>query len=430
MKTVNCPWESCLAGVTGILLALSSNWSAAQVPGWWAGRQVTTNLTARDYALANQGQAKWMATNAYLEFVAHLPGGAGSNIWNVVSAFSSNGDYQPLNLGQLKQLAKPFYDRIHEVAGSDPSITNALPVGVSVYPWTSSTNDDANYSPVNIGQLKYTFSFNFNRDRLVDFLSVSLSNRVVGMGFSNLYWMSPKTILGLPPYNLSMVGYTNFNLDTNSLWAGVRGLDSIMFWAGNTSTGRAGGAVLVSPRHILACKHGGFSAGTQLRFMGTNGQEEVGTVVAYQDLATSSGISDAQVGILDHDMTNTSFMRSLPINAANYMTSGIPIVARSQSNFLWVAELSSFSSGIGITTSSAHPGLTQSGAVGGDSGSPIMVPFGNELVVASAFYTPGGANWNTAVSNTLINAAMSNLSVNAGAPVYQLTPASFEGYLP
>ena len=65
-----------------------------------------------------------------------------------------------MNLGQVKALAKPFYDRITNAALSNPYVTNALPLGMTnIYPWTTTTDDDRDYA----GQLKYLFSFDFDR---------------------------------------------------------------------------------------------------------------------------------------------------------------------------------------------------------------------------------------------------------------------------
>jgi hypothetical protein len=87
---------------------------------------------------------KWMATNACEELEATLPGGAGYNIWALISSFTNTNNYRPVNLGQLKYVAQPFYDRLIEVGYA----TN--------YPWSGQPND---YALANIGQMKNVFSF-------------------------------------------------------------------------------------------------------------------------------------------------------------------------------------------------------------------------------------------------------------------------------
>src|SRR4051812_19206140 len=79
----------------------------AAAPGWWTARGVLgQNLTPDDYALANQGQLKNFANSAFAEFDAHLPGGAGDALHNLMDTWNQpNGqrdDYGPVNLGQAK----------------------------------------------------------------------------------------------------------------------------------------------------------------------------------------------------------------------------------------------------------------------------------------------------------------------------------------
>jgi len=144
----------------------------AEVPQWWVDRGIVdTNTTPNDYAPVNQGQAKHVAHQAYLEFDQNLTTDC-SAISNLVYGFSETNNYLPINLGQLKYLAVPFYDLLWT-----NNYTNAWPEGMIVgpYPWSSSSNSSADYALANIGQLKYLFSFNpstvatdFDEDGLPD----------------------------------------------------------------------------------------------------------------------------------------------------------------------------------------------------------------------------------------------------------------------
>jgi hypothetical protein len=124
--------------LAGILLARAAG------PAWWSTQEVLdpTSLPA-DYAPVLLGQVKWMATNACLELEAHAPGGAGAAVRNMVAGFSPTNNYCPANVGQLKSVAMPFYDRF--MAAHYP--TN--------YPWAGSTNAAADNAIANLGQLKY-----------------------------------------------------------------------------------------------------------------------------------------------------------------------------------------------------------------------------------------------------------------------------------
>jgi hypothetical protein len=135
--------------------------SVGAEPSWWTDRGVKSDAAASDFAIANQGQAKWMALQAETELRSRLPDGYNGPI--LTAPLGDN--FASINQGQLKNLAQPFYDRIHAAALAFPNknILRWLPSSVTgSYPWTDSPLDDKNFAPVNIGQLKYVFSFCFD----------------------------------------------------------------------------------------------------------------------------------------------------------------------------------------------------------------------------------------------------------------------------
>lgn len=142
-------------------------------PPWWVSRGVLNGRLADDYAVVNQGQLKHIATQAYAEFAQRLgdfpngigsmnaPDGTGYRLSQMITQFEA-GRLNPtpqtdnavaVNLGQLKNVAKPFYDRLIEIGFTHQ------------YPWTESTADDDNSALANLGQLKNVFSFDFTSDR-------------------------------------------------------------------------------------------------------------------------------------------------------------------------------------------------------------------------------------------------------------------------
>jgi len=130
-------------------------------PAWWYRRGVLNGEESSDYNLANLGQLKGTATQAYEEFEAKLPGGAGSNVTALVLDFVNSNNYEAINVGQLKNVIQSFYDRLWELG-----MTNAYPAGVTnQYPWQLSTNAPSDYSAANLGQLKYLFSFDLTREK-------------------------------------------------------------------------------------------------------------------------------------------------------------------------------------------------------------------------------------------------------------------------
>jgi hypothetical protein len=122
-------------------------------PQWWITRgAVEANRSPNDYALITLGQLKWMAAKACDEMNAYF--GAGAGVSAVVGSFSDTNNYDPANIGQVKYVAQPFYDRLYEL-----NLTNTFPANMpGYYPWgnSASTND---FALANIGQVKYVFSF-------------------------------------------------------------------------------------------------------------------------------------------------------------------------------------------------------------------------------------------------------------------------------
>jgi outer membrane lipoprotein-sorting protein len=206
-----------LAGLTCAALTVF-----AQAPAWWLSRNViTTNAVPRDFAPLTQGQLKWLATQAAAELDEGLQfvGGAGSNVMALVAAFSPTNNYRPVNLGQVKHVAQPFYARLAALG-----LTNLPPAGAGrPYPWSRSTNPPNDYAMASIGQAKYAFSF----DTAVD---------SDGDGIPDIWEAS----LGSNPYR-SDAGAVNTNAwalgrTNQDLYQGSRGLSIPNAWALYTNT--------------------------------------------------------------------------------------------------------------------------------------------------------------------------------------------------
>jgi len=152
-------------------ICVTALWAAP--PAWWSQQQVLDSLHPAsvddNYAPANLGQLKHVAKQAKAHLDASLPGGAGTAIDTLVTGFGGNltteqrdANYAPINLGQLKAVAKPFYDRLLS-AGYDTKanlIAHGYPATWGFdYPWNPTTPAEDNYAPANLGQLKIAFSF-------------------------------------------------------------------------------------------------------------------------------------------------------------------------------------------------------------------------------------------------------------------------------
>ena len=149
------------------IVALVPAWLHATpvAPAWWATQGVFISGAATDnYAAINTGQFKAVAAKAAAEFNADFPGGAGSAINNLIATWRAapgvgvtRDDYLAVNQGQLKVVAKLFYDRLYDLGYTGQPLASG-----QRYPWTGTGVD--NYAMVNIGQLKYVFSFTIDSD--------------------------------------------------------------------------------------------------------------------------------------------------------------------------------------------------------------------------------------------------------------------------
>jgi hypothetical protein len=108
----------------------------------------------------NTGQLKQMAKQALAELNTVLPGGGGAAVESLITSFSvinaERNDFAAINIGQLKSVAKPFYDRLIAVGYA------------SGYPWSDTDPAKDDYAQANIGQMKNVFSFDVGKDTDTD----------------------------------------------------------------------------------------------------------------------------------------------------------------------------------------------------------------------------------------------------------------------
>jgi hypothetical protein len=161
------------------ILLFAGTAAAQYVPTWWwegSNPILVQGKPSNNFAIANVGQLKWVATQAANHLNAKLPGGAQSTVNNLVATLTPviggsytpqqladlrAANYKPLNLGQLKFVALPFYQRLRNVGYSTNANLKAngySPLWTGDDPWGSVPVSE-NYKPVTIGQLKLVFSF-------------------------------------------------------------------------------------------------------------------------------------------------------------------------------------------------------------------------------------------------------------------------------
>lgn len=133
-------------------------------PNWWdTSTAVDPTRTRDDHAVVIQGQLKQFTLKAVKELNNYLPGGAGSQLNDMVtgwkSDYTSNGynagnikpsDYAAVNVGQLKYIGNKVWDRL--VAGG---YVTSKPAWMAV-------NAEMDNHLANIGQLKTMFDFDLS----------------------------------------------------------------------------------------------------------------------------------------------------------------------------------------------------------------------------------------------------------------------------
>jgi hypothetical protein len=144
-----------------MLMAALGLLSAAPPPWWTTQNILTPNAAANDYAAANLGQVKTIAAKAATEMDRRFPGGAGPAIASLIATWRQppapgvvRNDYAAVNQGQLKAVARLFYDRLAELGYQGPPLAPG-----KKYPWPTATTGANDYAAVNLGQVKYLFSF-------------------------------------------------------------------------------------------------------------------------------------------------------------------------------------------------------------------------------------------------------------------------------
>lgn len=158
---------------------VSSGLSHAADPAWWAARGVKNTSASSNRAPATIGQAKHVAAMALAELQTQLSPEDYQALYDDVAAIGNlavpqtqaeyDNQRHVLLLGQLKAMAKPFYDRLrtldapwlsNEMISASIRVTEpgSNPITYSPYPWSVAVSDDQNKAVATLGQLKAVFS--------------------------------------------------------------------------------------------------------------------------------------------------------------------------------------------------------------------------------------------------------------------------------
>ncbi len=110
----------------GIYFLILADSFAPTYPAWWDSKEILSDATPNNYGIANQGQAKWFAQQGieYLDEKLAAVGGAGFTLDDLLIPDTPTAHYSALNIGQLKNIASKFYDRLHEVGYPLPATSH------------------------------------------------------------------------------------------------------------------------------------------------------------------------------------------------------------------------------------------------------------------------------------------------------------------
>lgn len=146
----------------------------------------TSGQVSGDFYPANVGQLKHFATKAKEYLDNYYNGDSNRDLtsanWNEAYAafggnpfpFNNTDNYAPANVGQLKYIAAGIYTILEKhfwdydvragliaMGNNGSDLGFSLPIGTEdpIYPWAPYTLKSDNAAPINIGQLKFVFSF-------------------------------------------------------------------------------------------------------------------------------------------------------------------------------------------------------------------------------------------------------------------------------
>ena len=268
------------------------------------------------------------------------------------------------------------------------------------------------------------------RQTLVEHLIQQLSSRTNG----SFYFTGPMSGGG---YASKPVLATNFWLrDVTNILASSLGMIQFHCLYSDASF-----VTPISPRHVLSAAHMGGQGLSDSVWLLPDGSLYTNTAVVLPNgQPAREAVKGTDIMITLMQKTNPYVCKYLPDITSkvaawqthNFKTNPVPPFIRfhlnGRSGLTWHTSFVSAGRGMGFFGGLATTNFTSFGDytkhdvwVGGDSASPAFAIINNEAVLMCVASTGGGGSAVARFTNQ-INAAMANLSIHNGAPVYRLTP--------
>jgi hypothetical protein len=183
----------------------------------------------------------------------------------------------------------------------------------------------------------------------------------------------------------------------------------------NSTGGNIMAGTLISPRHVMFCKHFNFypSIGATMYFVSQSGDVVTRTISSIQQVTSPSGPVDIAIGYLNSDVPNTiKFAKILPSNWSTYLpnihyTKKIPSFWFNQFESASIYTLYELSNIFGTNGDIKYSNF-YNGIIRFDSGSPYFILINNEPVLLGVL-TGGGTGAFVSSFITEINNTMSSL---------------------
>jgi|LakMenE18May11ns_1017448.scaffolds.fasta_scaffold9958826_12 hypothetical protein len=251
-------------------------------------------------------------------------------------------------------------------------------------------------------------------------------------------------ILNKTQLNLFTIANGNSFIRNANCWAHNVDLSCASPW--NSTAGPLMAGTLVSPKHVIFCKHAGFypSLGSTIFFVDINNNIITRTISNLSPIS----ICDVVVGTLNSDVpSNIKFSKILPDNFNVYFPSlqnlssqiwYVPAIYLNQSDLAGIMGLRLLKDGgiLGlelinnIQSALYKPNIStyinySIPIVTGDSGNPMFLIINNEPVLLGVFTGPSsGAH----VSYSTIKSAINNIMSSSGYQLTEINLSSFNTY--